>query len=321
MITESLFNKILVEPALVCNQLKIISGYASPAMANKHIASLPGNVSVNLLVGMVSSDGMGRGGHNGFCALDREQARFKCNYIITLPAVHSKSYIWLRNGVPQLAFTGSGNYSQNAFFGGTRESFGIDDPVECNNFYESCLADSISCLQPNIEEKIKLYDEIYRRNNLKNIEELPVTENEAPAIAKAEDTVNLSLLSSKDGQTHNQSGLNWGQRPGREQNQAYIPIPSVIAQSGFFPHRANHFTLITDDGQSFDCAVAQDGDKAIHTTKSNSILGRYFRHRLGVPPGDFVTKEHLLKYGRTDVSISKIDDETYFMNFSATSPK
>jgi hypothetical protein len=33
------------------------------------------------------------------------------------------------------------------------------------------------------------------------------------------------------------SGLNWGQRPGREQNQAYLSIPAYIQKSFFFPEQ------------------------------------------------------------------------------------
>ena len=62
--------------------------------------------------------------------------------------------------------------------------------------------------------------------------------------------------------------------------------------------------------------MAQDGDKAIHSTKNNSLLGKYFRKRLGVPLGEFVTRQHLQAYGRTDIKICKIDNETYFMDFS-----
>ena len=35
-----------------------------------------------------------------------------------------------------------------------------------------------------------------------------------------------------------------------------------------------------------------------------------------LPSGQYVTEKDLLKYGRTDVSFTKIDDETYFMDFS-----
>lgn len=47
----------------------------------------------------------------------------------------------------------------------------------------------------------------------------------------------------------------------------------------------------------------------------NSELGRYFRKRIGVPSGTFVTRQHLLDYGRHDVGFYRIDPETYQMDF------
>ncbi len=320
MINNDLFNEILIKPSKNCNQLNIISGYASPAMANKHLATLQNNTSINLIVGMVPYDGIGIGRHNGFKALDTDSPRFNCNYLTTEPAVHIKSYIWLANGIPKVAFTGSGNYSQNAFFGGTIESFAEDDPVASNDLFQSIQMNTLSCLSNEVENNVKFYEEFYKRNSVKKLFEIPALGNsgnkELLNDIITEDSRTLTLLSTSDGETHNQSGLNWGQRYGREPNQAYIPIPSAVSQSGFFPPRANHFTLITDDNESFDCVVAQDGDKAIHSTKNNSLLGRYFRKRLGVPLGEFVTRGHLQAYGRTDLKICKIDDETYFMDFS-----
>ncbi len=64
------------------------------------------------------------------------------------------------------------------------------------------------------------------------------------------------------------------------------------------------------------CTRAQDNGKAIHTPHNNSIIGEYFRKRLGVPLGDPVKMEHLLQYGRTDIDFYKIDDENYYMDFS-----
>jgi hypothetical protein len=48
----------------------------------------------------------------------------------------------------------------------------------------------------------------------------------------------------------------------------------------------------------------------------NSLLGEYFRNRLGLPNGAFVTKADLDRYGRTDVVFYKFDDEEYLMDFS-----
>lgn len=315
MITDDLFNEVLIKPSKLFNRLKIISGYASPAMANKHLERLPPGVSIDLVVGMTPADGIGRGGHKGFQTLNTDIATFNCNYVITPPAVHIKSYIWLKDNTPQLAFTGSGNYSQNAFFGGTKESFAEDNPSDCNALFEAVKTNSISCLSSDVEARVKFYDELYKKNGItRAIEAAQVSEIPSPVVY--DDCHTLSLLSSKDGETHTQSGLNWGQRPGREKNQAYIPVPAKVAQSGFFPNRANHFTLISDDGQSFDCVIAQQGDKAIETTKNNSILGKYFRQRMGLELGAYVRREHLESYGRTDVRICKIDNETFFMDFS-----
>ncbi len=82
------------------------------------------------------------------------------------------------------------------------------------------------------------------------------------------------------------------------------------------PPRALTFSLITDDGESFDCVVAQDGRKAIESTYNNSLLGIYFRRRLGLPLGSKIEVDDLENYGRTDYTIEKIDEETFLLDFS-----
>lgn len=316
MISTDLFSKILLEPGEVCNQLKVVTGYASPAMANKHFELLPKHISVDVIVGMVPKDGIGFGAHTGFVNLCNDEPRFRCSYVKPgFKAVHAKSYIWLKDDHPVVAFTGSGNYSQNTFMDGTVEAFAVDDPAMCIDFYQRISGKSISCKDLGDNSGIKFYKEFYRRRAILDFDDkqkVPV-----PDVSDSESVV-LSLLDTRTDETHTRSGLNWGQRDRREPNQAYIPVPSVIARKNFFPDRANHFNLITDDGQSFDCVIAQDNDKAIETTRNNSLLGVYFRNRIGVELGSYVRKEDLLNYGRTNVEISKVDDETYFMDFSVT---
>lgn len=111
------------------------------------------------------------------------------------------------------------------------------------------------------------------------------------------------------------SGLNWGQRPGREPNQAYLPVSVDIQREQFFPDVGITFVLKTDDGHEFICKRAQQNGKAIHS-ENNSDLGRYFRQRLGVTPGGLVSMGHLLKFGRTSVDIYKICEREFLMDFS-----
>ena len=121
---------------------------------------------------------------------------------------------------------------------------------------------------------------------------------------------------SREGNVGKKSGLNWGQRNKRNRNEAYIPLPSKIAKSGFFPLDKKHFMAKTDDGHNLILRVEQAGNKAITTPMSNALLGEYFRGRLGLANGSYISMQDLITYGRTDVTFFKIDDEEYYMDFS-----
>ncbi len=74
--------------------------------------------------------------------------------------------------------------------------------------------------------------------------------------------------------------------------------------------------MLTDDGKTIICSRAQDHGKGIHTPHNNALLGEYFRNRLGLSSGASVTKSDLNAYGRTDIVFYKVDDETYYLDFS-----
>ena len=80
--------------------------------------------------------------------------------------------------------------------------------------------------------------------------------------------------------------------------------------------------MITGDHIATAKAIAKDlgiltaGDKAITTPASNALLGEYFRNRLGLANGAFVTKADFDRYGRSDVTFYKLDDEQFYMDFS-----
>jgi len=322
MITENIFETVLIEPARAgAGELLIIAGYATPAMALYHFDRLRQydlRIKVDLIIGMTRQEGIPPSNHAGFrkLALEEPEDRFACRYICRGAPIHAKVYIWRRNGIPHLAFVGSPNYSQSAFLSNQREALSPSDPEAAKQYFESLLPDTINCtdeeadrlINTHITKEYHLRQEIHRQ-----IDELPGVRAEWYGLQKAD----ISFL-ARNGTLPARSGLNWGQRPelNREPNQAYIRVPADIARSGFFPPQGVYFTVLTDEGKSFVCARAQAGGKGIHTPRNNSELGRYFRDRLGLRSGEFITKEHLLKYGRTDVSFYKKDDETYYMDFS-----
>ncbi|HEY3287266.1 MAG TPA: restriction endonuclease PLD domain-containing protein [Gemmatimonadaceae bacterium] len=319
MIISELYSRALIEPADAADRLYAVSGYASAAFARRHIKDLldKGRVTeVNLIVGMPGQ----RNDHVAFKELHAEFAgKFKGYYYNRTPPVHSKVYGWYNGDKDVSGFAGSANYSQYGFFENQqRNQLSIEDPKLIKTLFDSLLADSIYIplvvIEPPPGHPREGEEGVVQPGGL--LWEVPDTR------------VRISFL-SKDGTLPQVSGLNWGQRLERrvlpdgtetflqrEKNQTYLSLKGDSRKDGFLPPRAIRFTLVTDDGKSFDCVRAQDGDKAIHTTDDNSILGRYLRSRLGVPDGGVVTKEDLVRYGRTDFTIEKLDDETFLLDLS-----
>lgn len=320
MLTRDLFKKVLLDPAKNADTLVIVAGYASPAMVRTHFEKLPGGIKVQLLVGMTSLEGIQRAFHHAFVELAGTdfKGRFECRYIFKLPAVHSKAYVWMKDGRAASAFIGSANYSQEAFLR-RRELLIPGDAAEAAKYCASLRADSVDCLAVDVEEHIRL-TEFQRRQPLHRAprpsKAVATRKVVVPAPAPGAETMKVSLLTRK-GDVGDHSGLNWSQRPERKrQNEAYIPIGTALGTSGFFPPHGEHFTLVTDDGQAIDAVVAQAGSKAIHSYKDNTILGRYFRERLGLGENARITLEDLKRYGRTDVEFQRVAEDTYLMDFA-----
>ena len=323
MITQDLFDKILVKPLVQpVNQLYIVSGYATSAMAFHHLDTIRKNnksVSIDLIVGMSGQDGLSESNHRGFQKLMQDEFpnEFRCSYITNPPSVHSKVYVWCHNDHPIQGFLGSANYTQFAF----RSPLRKEAMTECSakdglEYFKSLVDDTIYCNHVEAETLVNIYnDRQYRRERTKKETDLQEDIITPKNIIEGLPHIEVSLL-ARGGVMPKASGLNWGQRAGREPNQAYLSLKSNVYNTDFFPERTIHFTVYTDDNKVLICTRAQDNGKAIHTPHNNSLIGEYFRHRLDLSSGEFVKRSDLEAYGRTTVDFYKIDDETYFMNFS-----
>ena len=206
------------------------------------------------------------------------------------------------------SFNGSANFTQTAFNNVQREVMSECDSKKAKKYFDDLIGDTIHCNHSEVEEHIVLRP----ANPNLDIDNKPVEELSSTGIEK----VVLSLLDSRTGEMPARSGLNWGQRDGREKNQAYISCPRKVARSGFFPLQGQHFTVITDDGHLLILRLEQEGDKALTTPQNNSLLGEYFRNRLGLANGAYVNTYDVKCYGRTDVTFYKLDEEQFYMDFT-----
>lgn len=315
ILKEHLFDEILVKPAKDFDTLCVVSGFATPSMVAHHLEAVKTvheieDLKIKLIIGMTPY-GLSKPHHENFVKMVNESNDlFECSYInSTSFPVHTKLYTWLKNNIPQQAFLASANYTLTAFKRPQDELACICNPKEAFEYYNSKIDNSLYCTCDEasslvIERKMP-YMQIPQADTLKDTPDSVVAE-----------TVKLPLFSERDNKVPERSGLNWGQREGRDKNQAYIAVPSKIAKSGFFPPRGEQFSVLTEDGFPFICVIAQDGDKAIHTPNNNSELGEYFRRRLGVSLGAPVSLEDLDRFGNRYVTFTKIDEEEYYMEYS-----
>lgn len=307
MITEDLFNEILVNPVREgASELLVVSGYANANMAYRHLAEdviKEKAVRVSLIYGMAVKDGVSLADHEGFKRLEGN-GLFQCHYRLALPAVHSKVYVWLDSGRPIKAFAGSANYTQQGF-GLARnqgEAMAEVSPQVAFDYFELTRQGAMEARHDDIEEQVRLHNDGQQPNG-------------------DNDCRTVSLL-GRGGEVQRSAGLNWGHRQqtgySRNLDEAYIQIGAQLGREDFFPASPTRFTIHADDGAKFIVVRAQKSDPgdAIETPEDNSLLGGYFRNRIGVQSGVFVDRAMLEQYGRTDVVFCKIDDDDFLMDFS-----
>lgn len=325
MFSSELYQKTLIEPAKNSSELLIVSGYATAAMSFHHMSDLinSGNeISIRLIVGMTKRDGIDIANHNTFVKLmeDEFSDMFKCSYVHIDKPVHSKLYLWRSKDNRDNAFMGSANYTQTAFNERHYEILTQCDTKKALEYFEKIEANTIFCNSHDIENHISIFKP-QRDSQLQGSMKLVQKIDPEGGVQNGLKSITVPLTTKK-GEVQNSAGLNWGHRTkegyNRNLNEAYIQLRPEVYNSDFFPTRGKHFTVQTDDNKHFVCTRAQKNEagSAIETPHNNSLLGEYFRRRLDLANGEFVTREHLDKYGRLDVDFFKVDEETYIMDFS-----
>ncbi|MDY0930742.1 restriction endonuclease PLD domain-containing protein [Chryseobacterium sp. CFBP8996] len=136
----------------------------------------------------------------------------------------------------------------------------------------------------------------------------------------------ITLLTAK-GELHETGGLNWGSNALNHTRpyDSYIPIhkDTITDNPGLFDRKAASQRIITfhwDDGSKMEVLFEGNGSdgypKQIASAHHKDILGKYFRKRLGLPDNRRIQMEDLTNYGRTTISIERVDALNYSVDFS-----
>ena len=195
------------------------------------------------------------------------------------------------------------------------------DPNQALEYFNTIESNTIYCNHSEVEDHIRIPNK--PSHPILDTEKTPLVSVQGAGV----ESVTLSLLTDR-GDVGFGSGINWGHRADgtpRNLNQMYISLPTGVKRNfpGFFPIIGNpsgkgnpNFAVLTDDGINLIFRVQQQGNKGITTPLDNSRIGEYFRNRMKLANGAFITKQDLMNYGRTHVTFYKLDDEQYVMDFS-----
>lgn len=322
MLVKNLFERVLITPVSKgADELWVITGYSSPAIVYKQLDRLEQlglNAKIHVLVGMIGLDGLDLAAHKGFKKLTEvSNGNFSCRYVLKKSITHSKNYLWLKKGKPLLGFTGSANYSINAFSGNVIETLTQDDPELIASLFKTIAQHSIDCIDPLVTKHFSLFILPVKTGGNYRTADAEITDLSGKAFdSTGLKSLTLSLLKARGvPAVHDSGGINWGHRDNRDRNEAYISVPTVH-QGNFFPDPKQRFNVTCDDGQKFVMVAEGANGKQVTTPDGNWQLGRYLRSRMGLKSGVKVKLEDLTKYGRTNVTFYRKSREQYFLDFS-----
>lgn len=294
--------------------LTVVSGYVG-ANPTQRAALLP--LRVEVLVGMVSDTGVTPVDHEYFKGLCRASRTLDLRYSLD-QEVHSKIYLWSSGSRPLRALVGSANFTWAGLNSPEREFLYEAASSDLGAIHAYCrrLMDTgVSCLADRAASCVR---------------DGPSAPEAFVVGSLGGQTHEVSLLDPKRNEVPASSGLNWGLASANVAlGDAYIPVrvSLIRAAPGFIPKkqpgRNTPVEFVWDDGEVmvgfFEGSQPVDGvmyPKQFASTPEKARLGRYLRNRIGVDLSHRVTAADLKAYGRSSISISKLGEERYFIDFS-----
>lgn len=308
------------------DELVVLSGYVGPKPIER-LKTIPLKTSV--IYGMYGADGIGEGVHGTLLQLERELVNTEILYS-QLP-VHAKCYVWKKNGKIVTALVGSANFSISGLSNPYKEVLAettYDTSISLNAYIEKVLSYCKKCSEITI-------DNSKVRKRVRNEEQID-------SLAR---TCKMSLL-NRSGEVSEKSGLNWGRARltggHTSKGDAYIAITKEMLKKypNLFPPKQGKsikntegakvirqndaVEYIWDDGFTMEGLLegTQEMDgidypKNFCSGPSKNALGIYLRKRMGIKDLDYqITKEDLVNYGRTDITITLQGEGVYELDFS-----
>lgn len=306
------------------DELIILSGYIGPSPVDR-LQHLP--FPTKVIYGMFPTDGISSRLHDSLTSIQNSIDNIDI-YYSTVP-IHSKCYAWKRDGSIIHALVGSANFSSNGLRTPYREILAeatYDTFAPLNTYINTVLNAATLCL-----------------NSSATASRSTTTTRTLPTRTTA--YCRMTLLDPARNETHNAHGLNWGQNPKNHTHpdDANIPIRAehIRMYPELFPQKQDFSSVTTggrnsrhndaieilwDDGTTMEGLLEGNGKvsdfpgikfpKQISSFPDKKDLGLYIKRRLGLNPGQRVSKNDLDRYGRTHIDVSLLGEGIYYFDFS-----
>ncbi|ETS92684.1 restriction endonuclease PLD domain-containing protein [Veillonella sp. AS16] len=322
------------------DELLIISGYLGPAPIER-LRELP-NMKITIIGGMYSN-GIDARLLNSLNLIKSQND--KLNILYSRQEIHSKIYIWKKDDKILSALIGSANFSSNGLRTDFRESLAdaTRDTFSPLKEYAKFILNEVTETPPlKSTQAIIEFDTNFNISHITDFKQKRLFTVDIPLYSETQ--ANGKFIPKK-------SGLNWCFANAHvSAGDAYIRIPKSIIKLGtelIKPYDTSYVStstrrrnsdsieIIWDDGVVMEASLEgeQKYDNKIYPKQiasykaqrpyldgirisTKSILGRYLRKRLNVSLDDLITLETLENYGRTTITLSLIEEGTYYADFS-----
>ena len=276
ILVENLKEAIL-DNVKASDKIVIVSGYATPDIIEE-IAFV--GVEMTFYYGMYRMDGITPLLHNKLKALDANYSNLVIN-IVNDHHVHTKCYLFYKNGYVQSALVGSANCSINGLSSGKNSEMlvelngnelkNVKYLVDLDFYVREIDAASLHCTNPTIMVKNKI--SLKKTQNSKK-EIVPYSGNPFVAIMP------LYTVEKKKRVVQKAGGINWGLQSGHSKKgtgyaEAYIPVfgehvdkhpiifpffPTVrTTTTGKTTRRYDPVTVLWDDGTVMEMIFSGNG--------------------------------------------------------------
>lgn len=342
---QDLLQRVLLEPAVERGhrQLSIISGFSSPGIYNMVLEKLQAqgitDAHILVIIGMLGGKISAKDHHAYLRTMERWNDRFEARYVSLGIPDHRKYYFWTGGAQPE-AYYGSANCGYQAFEGQQHDGLVPVCPLQAHEEMQQAYENSVAFTDESIklsggqeltgEEMAEVNAAKAKVRQYQSVRMQYLIPRVAPPHVNTDEKwiEHFTLLDRRTGEPPNQSGINWGHRPGtsRNRNTACINIPASIIASGFFTTPAKQpFPLLMHDGKNPDVTLmvsrTQGNGKGL-SSKKNADIGLWLRTAMGLGSGVYVTRNDLFRH-RTYVTITRYKrngNYEYELDFSPLRP-